>query len=218
MRVATAVAIGMGEPREDVGTELALAWRSAADAGAPYGNPQSHPLVAPWRTAFRAIGAHPRDYSSSIEAMLRRAMKGGDPPRILPLVDLYNAVSLRNLTPAGAFDLGAIDGDVELRRTRDGDTFTALDAEGPEPVPPGEIAYVDGSTVLTRHLVWRQAREGLVRPGTRHAMVLSEVLGELDPGLVLQVHDDLQDSLGRVFAPERLVSGILDEESPELAW
>ena len=218
MRVATVVAIGIGEPTVDVGEELAAAWRAAAAEGSTYGNPQSHPKVAPWRAAFRAMGAHPRDYSSSIEALLRRAMKGGEPFRIHPLVDLYHAVSLRNLTPAGAFDLGALEADVDLRRTRDGDRFTALDADKPEPVPPGEIAYADGTTVLTRHLVWRQAREGLVREGTRDAMVLSEVLGGLEPDLVLRVHDDLRDSLGRVFAPERLVTGILDEESPELAW
>jgi DNA/RNA-binding domain of Phe-tRNA-synthetase-like protein len=145
-------------------------------------------------------------------------MKGGEPLRIHPLVDLYHAVSLRNLTPAGAFDLGGLNGDVELRRTRDGDTFTALDAHEAEPVPPGEIAYADGSTVLTRHLVWRQAREGLVREGTRDAMVLSEVLGELDPDLVVRVHDDVRESLGRVFAPVRLVTGILDEDSPEFVW
>jgi len=94
----------------------------------------------------------------------------------------------------------------------------ALDANGPEDVAPGEIAYADGSTVLTRHLVWRQAREGLVRATTTDAMVLSEVLGELEPDLALQVHDDLRDSLVRVFGPERLVTGILDEDSPELIW
>jgi DNA/RNA-binding domain of Phe-tRNA-synthetase-like protein len=164
------------------------------------------------------MGANPRDFPSSIEAIVRRSLRGGEPFRITPLVDLYHAVSLRNLTPAGAFDLDAIDDEVELRRTRDGDRFTALDADGPVPVPPGEIAYADGRVVLTRHLVWRQSREGLVRGGTRNAIVLSEVLAELDPGLVLQVHEDLRDSLGRVFGPERLVSGILDEESPELVW
>ena len=150
--------------------------------------------------------------------MVRRAMKGGEPVRILPLVDLYHAVSLRNLTPAGVFDLDAIRGDVDLRRTREGDRFTALDADAPENVPPGEIAYADGSTILTRHLVWRQAREGLVREGTRNAMVLSEVLGDLEPDLALRVHDDLRNSLARVFAPGRLVTGILDQDSPELAW
>ncbi len=218
IRVGTAVALGIGEPLVDVGLELSDAWRAAAAAGAPYGNAQSHPRVAPWRKAFRSMGVHPREFPSSIEAILRRAMKGGEPFRIHPLVDLYHAVSLRNLTPAGAFDLGAVHGDVELRPTRGGDRFTALDAEEPEPVPPGEVAYADGSVVLTRHLVWRQAREGLVRSQTRDVIVFSEVLGELEPELAGQVHDDLRGSLARVFQPERLVTAVVDEDSPELAW
>jgi DNA/RNA-binding domain of Phe-tRNA-synthetase-like protein len=218
MRVATAVALGLGEPPTDVGGELGEAWRGAAAEGARYGNAQSHPRVAPWRRAFRAMGVHPRDYPSSIEALLRRAMKGGEPFRIHPLVDLYHAVSLRNLTPAGAFDLDAIQGDVELRITRYGDRFTALDAGQPEAVPPGEVAYTGGSVVLTRHVVWRQAREGLVGPETRDAIVFSEVLGELEPDLAPRVHDDLRASIGRVFAPQGLVTAVLDEHSPELAW
>ena len=96
MRVVTAVALGVGEPGEDVGPELVEAWRFAGAEGLANGNAQSHPRVAPWRPAFRAIGAHPRDYTSSVEAMVRRATKGGDPPRIHPLVDLYHAVSLRH--------------------------------------------------------------------------------------------------------------------------
>ena len=43
----------------------------------------------------------------SIEAMLRRALKGGA-FRINPLVDLYNALSLRHICPAGAVDLDAV--------------------------------------------------------------------------------------------------------------
>ncbi|MFL5798470.1 MAG: B3/4 domain-containing protein [Actinomycetota bacterium] len=218
IRVATAVALGIGEPLTDVDAELGDAWRGAAAAAAPYGNAQSHPRVAPWRTAFRSMGVHPRGFPSSIEALLRRAMKGGEQFRILPLVDLYHAVSLRNLTPAGAFDLGAVRGDVELRPTREGDRFTALDADEPEVVPPGEVAYADGPVVLTRHLVWRQAREGLVRPETGDVIVFSEVLGELEPELATRVHDDLRGSLARVFRPERLVTAVVDEDSPELAW
>jgi DNA/RNA-binding domain of Phe-tRNA-synthetase-like protein len=218
IRVATAVALGLGEPSTDVGPELRDAWIGAAAAGAPLGNAQSHPRVAAWRRAFRAMGVNPREFPSSIEALLRRAMKGGEPFRIHPVVDLYHAVSLRNLTPAGAFDLDAVHGDVELRPTREGDRFTALDAPDPEAVPPGEVAYADGPVVFTRHLVWRQAREGLVRPETRDVIVFSEVLGELEPELAPMVHGDLRESLARVFHPERLVTAVLDADAPELAW
>src|SRR5437764_9857890 len=105
------------------------------------------------------MGVPARDYSSSIESLLRRAMRGGEPFRVNPLVDLLHSVSLRHVVPAGAFDLGAVRGDVELRPTREGDRFTALDDDRGEPVPTGELAYCDGAVVLTRHVVWRQSRE-----------------------------------------------------------
>jgi DNA/RNA-binding domain of Phe-tRNA-synthetase-like protein len=117
LRVAVVVATGVDNRSVNHGVESLLhdAWRDAARLELP--NPQSHPRVAAWREAFRSIGVSPRDFPSSIEALLRRAMKGGEPLRIGPLVDLYNAVSLGHLVPAGGFDLAGIDGDrTELER------------------------------------------------------------------------------------------------------
>ncbi|MDP8946327.1 MAG: hypothetical protein M3N03_10425 [Actinomycetota bacterium] len=45
-----------------------------------------------------AMGVSGRKFPSSIEDLLRRAFKGGEPLRINPLVDFYNAVSLWKAT------------------------------------------------------------------------------------------------------------------------
>ena len=55
---------------------------------------------------------------------------------------------------------------LELKLTRRGDTFQALDKSEPVAVPNGEMAYVTGQTVLTRHFVWRQSRAGIITPET----------------------------------------------------
>ena len=70
------------------------------------------PLVACWREAYRRFGAKPKDHPSSIENLLRRVAKSGPPRLINPLVDLYNAVSLRHFVPVGGEDLDAVSGDV----------------------------------------------------------------------------------------------------------
>ena len=79
-----------------------------------------------------------KKFPSSIEALLRRALKGGPPVYINPLVDLYNAVSLAHTVPAGGFDLTDLDDRQELRFPREGDTFQALDEDSPVPVPPSQ--------------------------------------------------------------------------------
>ncbi|MEZ4529653.1 MAG: phenylalanine--tRNA ligase beta subunit-related protein [Thermomicrobiales bacterium] len=67
----------------------------------------------------------PSKYRSSIEAMLRSAQSGRLRP-INPLVDLYNAISLRHLLPVGGEDLAAIVGDVRLTRAQGDEEFTPL--------------------------------------------------------------------------------------------
>jgi DNA/RNA-binding domain of Phe-tRNA-synthetase-like protein len=219
MRVVVAIARGLDNAgtRPDIQAELHDAWAGAAGTVAPYGNPQSHPNVVPWRLHLRAAGARPHDFPSSIEALLRRASKGGEPPLINPLVDFYNAVSLALVVPVGGFDLHQIpNGNVDVRLTAEGDLFDALDATKPLPVPPGEVAYAAGSTVLTRHLVWRQSRPALITPHTTDAMLLSEVLGEVDPRVLDQVRKMFADGVRERFAPSSLDVFVLDQDLPEL--
>jgi DNA/RNA-binding domain of Phe-tRNA-synthetase-like protein len=184
--------------RPAVNERWTAVWDGAA-AAAQFGNAQSHPRVVPWRERFRAMGVSPKEFPSSIEALLRRALKGGVPFSINPLVDFYNAVSLRHVVPAGGFDLDHVDGSLEMRLTREGDTFTGLDAGSALMVAPGEIAYATGSTVLTRHFVWRQSREALITPDTRRAVLLAEVLGEVGEETAQAVLDEFGAGLAAIF-------------------
>ena len=45
---------------------------------------------------------------------------------------------------AGAFDLDALEADLQFRFTTEADRFTALDAEEPVQVDTGEVAYASG--------------------------------------------------------------------------
>jgi DNA/RNA-binding domain of Phe-tRNA-synthetase-like protein len=196
MRIAVAVATSIDNraQRGDIQSAWRAAWLSAQEA-AQFGNAQSHPRVASWWESMRAVGVSGKQFPSSIEALLRRALKGGEPFQINPLVDFYNTVSLRHVVPAGGFDLAHVAGPLELRLTRDGDTFQALDDESSIPVPSGEIAYADGSTILTRHFVWRQSREALITDSTRSVMLLSEILGEVGEGVAQNVLEDFHRGL-----------------------
>src|SRR4030043_135802 len=69
---------------------------------------QDHPRIKPWRTAFSKLGISGSKFPSSIESMTRRILKGDPFPRINPLVDLYNAISLRFLIPMGGHDLNTL--------------------------------------------------------------------------------------------------------------
>ena len=216
-----AIIIAKGIDNQSISDEITAkwhaTWKASAQEAAQYGNAQSHPRVQPWRERFRASGVSGKAFPSSIEALLRRALKGGEPFSINALVDFYNTISLRYTVPAGGFDLDAIQGPLELRLTREGDTFMALDEHIPMNIPPGEVAYTDGQTILTRHFVWRQAQTGLIKPSTHTVFLVSEVLGEVGQDVAEAVLADLQTGVQTLFnVPAR--SFLLNENNPVACW
>lgn len=218
MRIAVAVAHGV-DNRRDV-AEIDGAWHAQwKDAGAltsQYPNAQSHPNVAAWRDNLKRLGVSPRDHPSSIEAMLRRAMKGAPAFSINPVVDLLHTISLRWLVPTGGFDLAAVS-DVALRPTRAGDRFTALDDDTPVDVAPGEVAYADGHVVLTRHFVWRQAKAALIGRATTDVFLVSEVLREVGGGVADDVAGALADGMRRHFGVDAR-TWVLDAGARDAEW
>jgi DNA/RNA-binding domain of Phe-tRNA-synthetase-like protein len=219
MRLAVVVAhdVDNHPERPEVTRAWTEAWAAAAAAAAPYGNAQSHPRVVAWRQRFQAIGVSMRHFPTSIEALLRRAMKGGAPFRINPLVDFYNGLSLRHVVPIGGFDLQRVAGPLVVRLTRDGDTFASLDGEGAITVPAGEVAYATGATILTRQLMWRQARDGLIHPETRSVFLVSESVPESGPGLAELIVDELAAGLRRSFGAT-VRAFVVDAGTPRVAW
>jgi len=219
LRLAVAVAGGLDNTaaRPGVEEEWRAAWAAAGREARAYGNAQSHPRVRPWRERFAAMGISGKQFPSSAEALLRRALKGGEPFRINPLVDWYNAISLRHMVPAGGFDLAHVAGPLELRPSRAGDAFAALDAAAPEAVPPGEVSYADGATILTRHFVWRQARAALLVPETRDVFLVSEILGEVGAETAEAVRADFERGLREHFGVAAR-GRVLDEAHPAAAW
>lgn len=219
LRIPVAVAVGIENTRQR--PEVDSAWReawSAAGESQIYGNAQSHPRIRPWREHFRAQGISGKEFPSSAEALLRRALKGGEPFRINPLVDFYNSVSLRHAVPAGAFDLEDVMGGLELRLTRPGDMFQPMDADQAVAVEPGEVAYTDAREVLTRHFVWRQSRAGLVQTESYSVLLLAEVLGEVGGDVAELVLADFVAGMGDLFGVEATVATIADVSAPVVEW
>ncbi len=215
--VAWATGLDNDGDNPTVDEEWASSWASAGLWADGLPNPQSHPHVKAWGDRLKAAGVSRKDFPPSVEAVLRRAMKRGPRFSINPLVDFYNAVALRHVVPAGAFDVGPLPEDVVLRTSRVGDTFWALDAKAPVPVPEGELAYAAGSTVLTRQLMWRQSQAGLVTPATTSVLFMSELLPEHPADLADRVADGFQEGFQRHFGVDPTM-GRISVDHPTFRW
>ncbi len=136
------------------------------------------PEILAWRTAYRAFGSKKTSYRNSCEALLRRLRNGAPLPRVLPLVDLYNALSVKYLVPAGADDLAQLAPPMAFRYARPGDSFLDLARDPPADDPPfaGEVVYADQEKCLCRRWNWRQDARSRIRPETRDAAFVIQTL------------------------------------------
>lgn len=183
------------------------------------------PGIAVWRRAYRSFGIKRTSYRSSVERLVKNALAGRALPVINSFVDVYNAVSLAHVMPAGADDLDHVAGDIAFRYSRPDDSFIDMarseksEADNgrvsydSDPPKQGEVVYADSDKVLCRRWNWRQDARSLVRPMTTRAVVTIQFngAGNLDDAL-----RDLADSIVR-FAGGVVDVVVADRNRPKIA-
>lgn len=159
----------------------------------------SHPAVAPWRDAYRRFGLKPAKYRSGIENLLRAARSDAGVRSINPLVDLYNAVSLRHLLPCGGEDLASLVGDLRLTRAVGDEYFFSLGGTEPQPPAAGEVIYRDDHGVVCRAWNWREADRTKLTSATTDAVLVIERVPPLDPDRLAEASAELASLVPRVL-------------------
>lgn len=130
-------------------------------------------VVAVWREAFTRFKTK-KGARSSIEALLKRVDKDNPVGSINPLVDIYNALSLRYALPFGGEDLATFAGDLRLTVTSGGDDFMALGDVEPDPTLPGEVCYLDDLGAVCRCWNWRDGQRAMLTEATTDAFLIIE--------------------------------------------
>src|ERR1700739_37642 len=82
--------------------------------------------IAATRAAYKALGKDPARYRGSAEALLRRLIAGKGMPRINNVVDVINLVSLESRLPIGWYDLPHVEGAIQFRAGRAGETYKGI--------------------------------------------------------------------------------------------
>jgi DNA/RNA-binding domain of Phe-tRNA-synthetase-like protein len=174
---------------------------------------QEHPRIKPWRTAFSKLSISGSKFPSSIESMAKRILKGDPFPRINPLVDLYNSVSLRYLVPMGGHDLDTIEGNIYLKFAEGWEPFAPMGGGETVIVPRGELVYRDDREVLTRNWVWRQCDKDKATVETKNIFIPIDVLGEVGRERADEIILELSKLIPK-YLGGTLFSTILNSKNP----
>src|SRR5947208_8997210 len=82
--------------------------------------------VVSTRAGYKALGKDPARYRGSAEALLRRLISAKGLPRINNVVDVINLASVESRLPIGLYDLANVEGAVEFRAGRAGETYKGI--------------------------------------------------------------------------------------------
>src|ERR1700728_3547945 len=125
----------------DVTERVARLW-ARADARLAGGPETELPEIQAWRRAFAKMGLKPTQYRCASESLLRRFRKEGTLPRLHPLVDLCNAVSMSFAIPVAVLDVDRISWPLEVRYAAGDEDYLTFAGEIENPAA-GEVIFAD---------------------------------------------------------------------------
>jgi DNA/RNA-binding domain of Phe-tRNA-synthetase-like protein len=162
------------------------------------------PVVRSWRDAYGISGLQPSKFRSSIESLLRRALKdGGSLETGIPTVDIYNSCSLMHLAPLGAYDIARLPSpEIILRPVNaDTDSFLPLGGESKDfPLRPTLVVYASGANVLCYGFNCRDSQLTALRPESQVAIFCSESTSPTQRAAAEQALTHLHDLLSSARA------------------
>jgi len=147
-----------------------------AQARLASGQESELPEIQAWRRAFSRMGLKPTQYRCASESLLRRLRREGALPRVHPLVDLCNAVSLAYAIPVAVFDVSMITGDLQVRHASGTETYLTFGGEAEHPAPREVIFADDAGQAHARRWTSRQSALSAVQDSTVTALIIAEAL------------------------------------------
>ncbi len=160
---------------------------------------KEHRDLKPYRDSFIKMGINPNKFPSSVEALTTRIVKGGNLPDINPAVNLVNALSLKYSLPMGAHDLDAVNSDIEVRFSRNGDLFIPFGQTDPEIPGDGELIYASGNQVKTRKWIWRQSDRGKVTGNSINVFFPIDGFSDFNREKVIAARSELAAAVGGIL-------------------
>lgn len=161
-------------------------------------------VIQTYRQAYQKFKTK-KGARSSIEALLKRSASDRPVSTISPLVDIYNAASLRFGLPCGAEDIDTFVGDLHLTVTEGGDEFYLIGDENNNPTLPGEVCYKDDKGAVCRCFNWRDGERTMITDKTKNAFLVMELVNS-------DRLEDLENALDFISQQAEKFLGVVPEK------
>lgn len=175
---------------------------------------ESH--LAAWAEVFQAFGAKPKRTPCSADALRKRVLRDGVMPALDPVVDLYNAVSLRYAIPVGGENIAAYQGAPRLIVAKGTEPFDTVKDGGPavEYPPQGEVIWCDDVGVTCRRWNWRQGIRTRLGVEAQQMWFILESLPQMPLEKLHEAGKMLTDGLEKMMPGLSFDVALIEEQHP----
>lgn len=175
------------------------------------------PEIQAWRRMFSRMGFKPTQYRCAAESLLRRFTKEGSLPRIHPLIDLCNAVSLTYAIPVAVFDASKIAKYLQVRHATGDESYVTFSGKTENP-EPDEVIFADAAgRAHARRWTHRQSAYSAVRDTTSAVVIVAEGMHVSAAADIQKLMTTLADEL-HALCPVTLRTALLDQSHPRFEF
>ncbi len=175
------------------------------------------PEIQAWRRAFARMGLKPTQYRCASESLLRRFRKEEALPRLHPLVDVCNAVSLAFAIPVAVFDVSKITGGIEVRYAAGDEDYLAFSGQLEHPAPHEVIFADQARRVHARRWTNRQSGLSAVQASTAATLIVAEAMHDSATSDVPDLIAAIADQLAAIWSITP-AAALLSQSSPRMTF
>ena len=158
--------------------------------------------VAVYLDAFKRFGVDPEKFVPAHLALSKRVLEGSSLPNINPAVDLYNALSIKYLTPFGGEDLNTVYGDFVLTFAKGGEQWIPIGAKKSKSAVKGELIWRDDFDLSTRALNWRQCERTKLTGTSKNGYFIMDGFSEVNKENITRAADEFIEIIKKMLGGE----------------
>ena len=175
------------------------------------------PEIQAWRRAFARMGLKPTQYRCASESLLRRLKKEGTMPRLHPLIDVCNAISVAFAIPVAVLDASRIRGGLQVKHADGSERYLSFAGELEHP-EPGEVTFADDEgNAHARRWTHRQSGLSAVREATAEVLVVAEAMHASARDDIARLVDAIAQVLHEVWGAQAK-SALLSSQAPRFEF
>ncbi|MEM7466239.1 MAG: phenylalanine--tRNA ligase beta subunit-related protein [Pseudomonadota bacterium] len=209
--VSVAFVYASGEPTDAL-NEGAKIWRAAQQAITNMPAPEAllqHSHIRGYRLLHDKCGVSDPALIPSPESLITLLLSAGELRSIDPIVDLYNAISLKHLVSVGAHDADKLGGELSLSMNSGEERFLPIGQKKKITLPRGEYSYKALNQKPVCRLECKQSNETKLRPESKRWVFILQGNEKLGADVLQSATDDLLDLLDRHWANLSAAQSIL---------